>query len=291
APIKALSNQKYGELVDWLGADRVGLLTGDTSIHPEAEVVVMTTEVLRNMLYASSDLLIGLGFVVMDEGHYLADRLRGPVGEEVIIHLHETVQLVSLSATVSNAEEFGACLQEVRGSTEVIVSETRPVPLWQHVVVGDELLDLFVDEHGEPVVCHGPGAVGDGRVTPEIERTTAFSLRVDERTGGPRGRGYRGRKGTSGRHRPRGSGQHRPPHKRRGRGRGPSEAGGHGGGRYRPDHRPDERRGRIPRPARRPEVVELLDDAALLPAIVFIFSRAGCDAAVQQCVRSRLRLT
>src|SRR5699024_2753061 len=287
APIKALSNQKYGELVDWFGADRVGLLTGDTSIHPEAEVVVMTTEVLRNMLYASSDLLIGLGFVVMDEVHYLADRLRGPVWEEVIIHLHETVQLVSLSATGSNAEEFGAWLQEVRGSTEVIVSETRPVPLWQHVVVGDELLDLFVDEHGEPVVSHGPGARGERRVNPEIERITAFSLPVDERTGGPRGREYRGRKGTSGRHRPRGSGQHRPPHKRKGRGRGPHGGGGHGGGR----HRPDDRRGRIPHPARRPEVVELLDDAALLPAIVFIFSRAGCDAAVQQCARSRLRLT
>ena len=87
APIKALSNQKFGELVDWLGSDRVGLLTGDTSIRPDADVVVMTTEVLRNMLYADSDLLEGLGFVVMDEVHYLADRLRGPVWEEVIIHL------------------------------------------------------------------------------------------------------------------------------------------------------------------------------------------------------------
>ena len=108
APIKALSNQKFGELVDWLGAERVGLLTGDTAIRPEAEVVVMTTEVLRNMLYADSDLLDGLGFVVMDEVHYLADRLRGPVWEEVIIHLDRAVQLVSLSATVSNAEEFAA---------------------------------------------------------------------------------------------------------------------------------------------------------------------------------------
>ena len=285
APIKALSNQKFGELVDWLGADRVGLLTGDTSIRPDAEVVVMTTEVLRNMLYADSDLLVGLGFVVMDEVHYLADRLRGPVWEEVIIHLHDSVQLVSLSATVSNAEEFGAWLQEVRGSTEIIVSETRPVPLWQHVVVGEELLDLFVDEDGQAVVSHGPGARSDRRVNPEIERITSFSLPVDERSGGPRGRGYRSRKGTSGRHRPRGSGQHRPPHRRRGRGQGPSEGGGHGGGRA-----GGGRPGAL-RPARRPDVVELLDDAALLPAIMFIFSRAGCDAAVQQCARSRLRLT
>ncbi|AXK45126.1 DEAD/DEAH box helicase [Brachybacterium saurashtrense] len=272
APIKALSNQKFGELVDWLGAERVGLLTGDTSIRPDADVVVMTTEVLRNMLYADSDLLAGLGFVVMDEVHYLADRLRGPVWEEVILHLHRSVQLVSLSATVSNAEEFGAWLQEVRGSTEVIVSETRPVPLWQHVVVGEELLDLFVDAQGEAVVSHGPGARGARHVNPEIERVTAFSLPVDERSGGPRGRGHRGRKGTRGRHRPRGAGQHRPPHRR-------------GGG------APGGDRGGPLRTPRRPEVVELLDDAALLPAIVFVFSRAGCDGAVQQCARARLRLT
>ncbi|MGO2718828.1 MAG: DEAD/DEAH box helicase, partial [Brachybacterium tyrofermentans] len=160
APIKALSNQKFGELVDWLGHDRVGLLTGDTSIRPDADVVVMTTEVLRNMLYAGSSLLEGLGFVVMDEVHYLADRLRGPVWEEVIIHLDRSVQLVALSATVSNAEEFGAWLQEVRGATEIVVSETRPVPLWQHVVIGDELMDLFVDADGEAVVSHGPGVRG-----------------------------------------------------------------------------------------------------------------------------------
>ena len=284
APIKALSNQKFGELVDWLGPEKVGLLTGDTSIRPDAEVVVMTTEVLRNMLYADSDLLQGLGFVVMDEVHYLADRLRGPVWEEVIIHLDRSVQLVSLSATVSNAEEFGAWLQEVRGSTEIIVSETRPVPLWQHVIVGDELLDLFVDAEGEAVVSHGPGARGDRLVNPAIERITSFSLPVDERSGGPRGKGYRGRRGTSGRHRPRGSGQHRPPHKRKGRGGGHDEPGlaRHHGGRG---------AGGALRPARRPEVVELLDDAALLPAIMFIFSRAGCEGAVQQCARARLRLT
>ncbi|GAA1490607.1 DEAD/DEAH box helicase [Brachybacterium sacelli] len=274
APIKALSNQKFAELVDWLGHDAVGLLTGDTSIRPEADVVVMTTEVLRNMLYADSSLLDGLGFVVMDEVHYLADRLRGPVWEEVIIHLDPSVQLVALSATVSNAEEFGAWLQEVRGSTEIVVSETRPVPLWQHVVVGDELMDLFVDSHGEAVVSHGPGVRGDRHVNPEIERVTSFSLPVDERSGRGRGRAPGGRRGTSGRHRPRGSGQHKPPHLRKGRG--PQGGGGHPGG---------------PRPPRRPELVRLLEDAALLPGIMFIFSRAGCEGAVQQCARVRLRLT
>ena len=107
APMKALSNQKFQEFVAEYGADQVGLLTGDTNINSGARIVVMTTEVLRNMLYADSDLLKDLSFVVMDEVHYLADRFRGAVWEEVIIHLPQSVRLVSLSATVSNAEEFG----------------------------------------------------------------------------------------------------------------------------------------------------------------------------------------
>ncbi|EBP5237097.1 DEAD/DEAH box helicase, partial [Salmonella enterica] len=149
-PIKALSNQKYLDLVRRHGSSNVGLLTGDSSVNGEAPVVVMTTEVLRNMMYAGSSTLRGLGFVVMDEVHYLADRFRGAVWEEVIIHLPENVQVVSLSATVSNAEEFGAWLAEVRGNHEVIVSEHRPVPLWQHMMVGQGLYDLFVDETAAP---------------------------------------------------------------------------------------------------------------------------------------------
>src|SRR5207237_9199402 len=116
-PIKALSNQKYTDLVRRYGPANVGLLTGDNTINGEAPVVVMTTEVLRNMLYASSPTLAGLGYVVMDDVHYLADRSRGGVWEEVIIHLSESVLLVSLSATVSNAEEFADWLVTVRGET------------------------------------------------------------------------------------------------------------------------------------------------------------------------------
>src|SRR5690625_243625 len=138
-PIKALSNQKYLDLAREYGSAQVGLLTGDTSINSEAPVVVMTTEVLRNMLYASSPTLRGLGYVVMDEVHYLADRYRGAVWEEVILHLAEDVQVISLSATVSNAEEFGDWLSTVRGDTAVIVAERRPVPLWQHVMVGSQI--------------------------------------------------------------------------------------------------------------------------------------------------------
>ena len=142
-PIKALSNQKFAEFTDKFGESNVGLLTGDTNINSEAPILVMTTEVLRNMLYAGSSTLTNLQSVVMDEVHYLADKFRGAVWEEVLIHLMESVQVISLSATVSNAEEFGEWLGTVRGGTDVIVSEIRPIPLYQHVLIGNRLIDLF----------------------------------------------------------------------------------------------------------------------------------------------------
>ena len=146
-PIKALSNQKFSELSEKYGESKVGLLTGDTSINSEAQIVVMTTEVLRNMIYSNSSTINDLKYVVMDEVHYLADKFRGAVWEEILIHLSEAVQVISLSATVSNAEEFGEWLQTVRGDTEVIVSEIRPVPLYQHVLLGNRLVDLFGENH------------------------------------------------------------------------------------------------------------------------------------------------
>ncbi len=149
APIKALSNQKFAELQRRYGAENVGLLTGDNAVNSHARIVVMTTEVLRNMLYAGSDLLDDLAYVVMDEVHYLADRFRGPVWEEVIIQLPAQVRVVSLSATVSNAEEFGDWLREVRGQTDVIVSEFRPVPLTQHAYLSGGLVDLLDGHTGE----------------------------------------------------------------------------------------------------------------------------------------------
>lgn len=142
-PIKALSNQKFTELCAKYGESKIGLLTGDTSINSEAQIVIMTTEVLRNMIYSNSKTIDDLKYVVMDEVHYLADKFRGAVWEEILIHLSDAVQIISLSATVSNAEEFGEWLQTVRGETEVIVSEIRPVPLYQHVLFSNRLLDLF----------------------------------------------------------------------------------------------------------------------------------------------------
>jgi ATP-dependent RNA helicase HelY len=222
-PIKALSNQKYAEFAEKFGEDRVGLLTGDTSINSEADILVMTTEVLRNMLYAGSNTLTNLGAVVMDEVHYLADKFRGAVWEEVLIHLMESVQVISLSATVSNAEEFGEWLGEIRGETEVIVSEIRPIPLFQHVLIGNRLLDLFEQP---------------GRVNPEILQREREAIR----------RSSMGR----------------------------------------------NRRSRFDEPSdrlSRAEIIEKLQRENLLPAITFIFSRIGCDAAVKQCLQAGLRLT
>ncbi|WP_031465783.1 DEAD/DEAH box helicase [Sciscionella sediminilitoris] len=231
-PIKALSNQKFADLVERYGADNVGLLTGDSSVRSDAPIVVMTTEVLRNMLYAGSPTLIGLEYVVMDEVHYLADRFRGAVWEEVILHLPDDVRLVSLSATVSNAEEFGEWLVEVRGDTAVVVDEHRPVPLWQHMMLGSELMDLFGGKEGKD---------GTG-INPRLKR------RAEE------------------------LGRRFPQFDRRG---------------------PKDRGRRPPRfrPPSRVEVLNRLDADGLLPAIVFVFSRAGCDAAVDMCVRAGLRLT
>jgi ATP-dependent RNA helicase HelY len=184
APIKALSNQKFHDLVARYGADEVGLLTGDNTVNGEAPVVVMTTEVLRNMLYAGSHTLAGLAYVVMDEVHYLADRFRGAVWEEVIIHLPEHVAVVALSATVSNAEEFGEWLGEVRGDTRIVVEEHRPVPLWQHVMAGPRLYDLFVDDDQTKV---NPELVRLAREDDRMAKMTREAKRdYDHRSNGPR---------------------------------------------------------------------------------------------------------
>jgi ATP-dependent RNA helicase HelY len=240
-PMKALSNQKYNEFVEEWGAENVGILTGDTNVNSGARIVVMTTEVLRNMLYADSDLLTDLRFVVMDEIHYLADRFRGAVWEEVIIHLPPQVRLVGLSATVSNAEEFGDWLQAVRGNTDIIVSEDRPVPLDQHVLVGNKFIDLF----------DSAGAAATHRVNPELIKLAHSSQRAPHIRGGGRN-SHRG-----GKHNRHSFSQNAPIQGRMDRG----------------------------------EIIEMLGEKNLLPAISFIFSRAGCDQAVSQVLRSGVKLT
>lgn len=227
-PIKALSNQKFADLRSWLGGDRVGLLTGDNSINGDAPAVVMTTEVLRNMLYAEPERLATTDFVVMDEVHYLQDNFRGPVWEEVIIHLPEHIRLVALSATVSNAEELAAWITDVHGQCSAVTENTRPVRLLNSYAIAEKgsrrqhLIPTLVKKRANP----------EGR-------------RFDP-----------------------------APSRRRGRERrnGP----------------PQKRPWRTPR---RHEIIEELDRRGLLPAITFIFSRAGCEDAVSQLRSAGVRLT
>ena len=247
-PIKALSNQKYHDLVARYGADRVGLLTGDITVNGEAPVVVMTTEVLRNMLYAGSGTLTGLGFVVMDEVHYLADRSRGAVWEEVIIHLPESVAVVSLSATVSNAEEFGEWLETVRG------------------------------RHGHRGRGASPGAAVPARAGRPAHARPLRHLRRRRRRRLRQGR-RPGQRASCCRIARDDFASSRLKDRRTPKGR-PQRGG----------RRPVGNGRRVWIPSR-VDVLDRLDGAGLLPAIVFIFSRVGCDAAVEQCLRSGLRLT
>ncbi len=154
-PLKALSNQKFSDFASVYGRDQVGLLTGDNSVNGDAPIVVMTTEVLRNMIYAASPALEDLHVVVLDEVHYLQDRYRGAVWEEVIVHLPDDIDLVCLSATVSNAEELSAWIETVRGATTPVIEERRPVALHHRYLVAEKdadrlhLLATFVGEGDE----------------------------------------------------------------------------------------------------------------------------------------------
>jgi len=238
-PIKALSNQKFRDLQERYGESKVGLLTGDRSINGHAPVVVMTTEVLRNMIYEGSHDLDDLRAVVLDEVHYLADRSRGAVWEEVIIQLPAHTQLVSLSATVSNAEEFGAWLDEVRDGCDVIVSEHRPVPLRHHYFVNQTVYPTFTtSKHGGKASQERREAAAQARggvPNPEL-----VVLERNSRRGG----------GRHGRH-----------------------------------------RGRRLRWPDRPTTIAELRGRDWLPAIVFVFSRNGCEKAVDEMMRSGARLT
>jgi len=239
-PLKALSNQKFGDFGSRYGVDRVGLLTGDNSINSEAPVVVMTTEVLRNMLYEGSSTLDGLEVVVLDEVHYLQDPYRGAVWEEVLIHLPLSVAVVCLSATVSNAEEFGEWIGVLRGPTRVVIEERRPVPLRNLYMVGREFHDMHIEHQGH--LIPNPYLVS-------LDQRETRTKQWQPRAGGRYGRSQLMR-------------MDRP--------------------------REGHRRFYVPR---REEVASRLDEEGMLPAIYFVFSRAGCDASVRYLMEAGLRLT
>jgi ATP-dependent RNA helicase HelY len=236
-PLKALSNQKYGDFVTRYGVERVGLLTGDNSVNAESPVVVMTTEVLRNMLYENSPTLERLDLVVMDEVHYLQDPYRGAVWEEILIHLPLTVSVVCLSATVSNAEEFGEWIAALRGPTRVVIEERRPVPLENLYMVGPELHGMHVETGGQSLA--NPYLVS-------LDQREARASTYRRRSSGALQRQVRSR--------------------------------------------PREGHRRVYTP-RREEVVERLAEEGMLPAIYFVFSRAGCDRSVDYIMESGVRLT
>lgn len=217
APTKALSNQKLRELRSWLGPDRVGLLTGDNVIRPDADVVVMTTEVLRNMMYAESPHIAQFSVAVLDEVHYLQDPYRGAVWEEVIIGTPQHMRLVCLSATVTNAHELAAWIEATAGGCAAVVCAERPVPLEDRFALYERHSRRLVDLP----------TLHEGRPNPEIERILEQA-----------------------RSRPGGGRRHR-------------------------------RAGVRPARPRRSEIVEHLAAAAKLPAIVFVFSRQGCDDAAR----------
>ncbi len=233
-PLKALSNQKYHELCARFGAAHVGLLTGDTSINRGADIVVMTTEVLRNMLLTDADQLRTLGLVVLDEVHYLQDPYRGGVWEEVLILTPSAVRFVALSATVGNAEFLGEWLEKVRGETAVVIERERPIKLHDHVAL------VRRGEHDVQIVD-----LLDGERLSDEARRVDNAMRATRRfRPGPRWHGPK-------------SSAPPPPF----------------------------------RQPRRSELLRGLDDADLLPAIVFIFSRAACDDAVHQVRRDGLSFT
>ncbi|MDQ3469919.1 MAG: DEAD/DEAH box helicase [Actinomycetota bacterium] len=231
APLKALSNQKYRDLTQRYGPGQVGLLTGDNALDGEAPVVVMTTEVLRNMIYGRAAALSGLDLVVLDEVHFLQDAYRGPVWEEVIVHLPPHVRLVCLSATVSNTAELAAWIQTVRGPTTPVIELRRPVRLHDAYLVADRTNDRL----------HFLGTFEGGRPNAAAARLDASALRRGRRPASDRsmkGSGWR----------------------------------------------------RLATPGR-VEVVELLGQRGLLPAIVFIFSRNQCEEAAQSCLDAGIAFT
>jgi len=221
-PVKALSNQKFADFVDQHGPSQVGLLTGDNVVNPGARVIVATLEVLRNMIYADATQLDDTDFVILDEAHYLQDRSRGAGWEEVIIHCPPHVQFVCLSATISNNVEFAEWIAERRGTTRLVSTDHRPVPL--------ESMYMLRDRMGSHAVHLLPTfVVREGR--------RRSNSRIEHMLGLERGR---------------------------------------------------KRRFKTPN---RTETIETLALEGMLPAIYFIFSRAGCDAAASRLAESGLRLT
>ncbi|KAI3502430.1 hypothetical protein L1887_30499 [Cichorium endivia] len=240
-PLKALSNQKFREFCDAFGEDNVGLLTGDSAINRDAQVLIMTTEILRNMLYQSVGIMSsdsGLSHVdviVLDEVHYLSDISRGTVWEEIVIYCPKEVQLICLSATVANPDELCGWINQIHGKTELVTSTKRPVPLTWHFSTRTALLPLLNET----------GTSMNRKLSVNYLQLNSMGAKSyeDER---PRRRNSR---------------------------------------KFENDVSPSSKNDRSNiRRSQVPQVIDTLwhlKTRDMLPAVWFIFSRKGCDAAVQ----------
>lgn len=297
-PLKALSNQKFYDFKKQFGEERVGLLTGDVSVNRDkASVLVLTTEVYRNMLYdKDAEAVRDVHSVILDEFHYMNDKDRGTVWEESVIQSPKGVLLVALSATMRNVNDIKAWFEHVHGPTDLITSDFRPVPLKFKFADRQGIVDLFdvtKNRKGEPRINRRllPGAVE------EYSR------------GGAQGGKERGNKRSyeSGRTKRRRRGREEDKTESRqqeGEGGGSSSKGGFGGFGAKDEKRGGggggggmERAGRGRQEGRGGNdvpsygfVVRQLKKKDMLPAIFFIFSRAGCDAAAMDIAKEKTPL-
>ncbi|TCD65475.1 hypothetical protein EIP91_002593 [Steccherinum ochraceum] len=259
SPIKALSNQKYRDFKQTFSSASVGILTGDVQINPEANCLIMTTEILRSMLYKGADLIRDVEFVIFDEVHYVNDAERGVVWEEVIIMLPDHVNIILLSATVPNSREFAEWVGRTKKKDIYVISTAkRPVPLEHYVYAGRELhkivdanrsfLGQGYKEAGE-ALRRKQDKEREAAGLPPVQRLGARAAAPQRgQRGGPAGRGGGQRGGTPG------------------RGAAPVSRGG---GSARTFHQPDKNL-----------YVHLLGNLrkkSLLPVVIFTFSKKRCE--------------
>ncbi|KAE8732111.1 DEAD-box ATP-dependent RNA helicase ISE2 [Hibiscus syriacus] len=259
-PLKALSNQKFRQFRETFGDNNVGLLTGDSAVNKDAQILVLTTEILRNMLYnsvgmaSSGNGLFDVDVIVLDEVHYLSDISRGTVWEEIVIYCPKEVQLICLSATVSNPDELAGWIGQIHGKTELVTSSWRPVPLTWHFSTKTSLFPLLNEK----------GTHMNRKLSLDYLQLSASGVN-SYRDDGSR-RNYRD------------DGSRRRNSQRRGRN---GTVDSTDGVSEQPLSKNDKN---MIRRSQVPQIVDTLwhlKAKDMLPAIWFIFNRRGCDAAVQ----------
>ncbi|KAL9226282.1 hypothetical protein vseg_002113 [Gypsophila vaccaria] len=260
-PLKALSNQKFREFRDAFGDSNVGLLTGDSAVNKDAQVLIMTTEILRNMLYQSVGVassgsgLFDVDVIVLDEVHYLSDMSRGTVWEETVIYCPKEVQLICLSATVANPDELAGWIEQIHGKTELVTSSRRPVPLTWHFSTKTSLYPLL-DEKGTSM---------NRKLSLNALRLHASGDKSDKDEGSRR------------RHSKRRKDESDLVYEEYGRFSGKSTLSKNDMNMI--------RRSLVPQVE---DTLRHLKEKDMLPAVWFIFSRKGCDAAVQYVENTKL---